>query len=247
MGEGIGFVLIPGGGMSDWLWARLLPRLSTPSISIGRRLRENTRESRLGASFDDCLDYAAEETRSSPFSSYVLVAHSGSGILAGALAMRLAPQVAHLVFIAANIPPSGMKALDSLPPELRERNARALRAQAARDSIPMREMEGIFRSAFCNTCFEEDISFVLEQDFLPEPLCALEARADWLSFPAIGRTYIVLERDRTLSVEAQEGMAANLGIGDIRRIDSGHLAPISHPEELARILEGVAAEAASPR
>jgi hypothetical protein len=35
---GVGFFLIPGGGMSDWLWKKIEGYLDFPFIQINRRL-----------------------------------------------------------------------------------------------------------------------------------------------------------------------------------------------------------------
>ena len=45
-----------------------------------------------------------------------------------------------------------------------------------------------------------------------------------------------LTLDASLSLETQNQMIKNLGDVDVVNLDSGHMAMISHPEELAGIL-----------
>ncbi len=41
-----GFVLIPGAGMSDWLWSKLIPYLDEKAVTIARRLEVNNYDNR---------------------------------------------------------------------------------------------------------------------------------------------------------------------------------------------------------
>ena len=236
----VGFVLIPGGGMSDWLWKKLEGYLNFPFIQIDRRLKNNTHQNRLNASFSDCLDYIGEKIQERNFERIILVGHSGAGVLAAKAAVSFQENVVHVVYVAANIPKTGTTVIDALPESVQEKNIAAIKQQAPLDKIPLKMLEGVFRSAFCNTCSEEDIDYLLQQDFLPEPLCAVTEKMTWDNFPDLSQTYIILTDDHTLPVEKQKEMAANLNINDLRMIDSDHLVMISHPRELAAILNEIA-------
>jgi pimeloyl-ACP methyl ester carboxylesterase len=233
-----GFVLIPGGGMSDWEWKKLIPLLKYDAVTVPRRIDVNNCETRLKAQIPDVLEYANRIIDESGFSNVVLVGHSGGGVFAGMLG-KTNKRVRHVVFIAGNIPADGMSAPDELPEELRLKYIEAVRVQAAYDFIPMRVMEQTIRTIFCNTCADEDIDYVLNQLYQPEPLCVLEAKGDWSGYPDIGKTYIVCTKDGTLPESVQEVMAAHLGIMDIERISSDHMVMISHPAELANVLNSI--------
>jgi pimeloyl-ACP methyl ester carboxylesterase len=234
-----GFVLIPGAGMSDWLWIKLKPLLNYKAVSIPRRIDVNNSENRLNAKFTALLEYANKIIDESGLREIILVGHSGAGLLAGTLA-KTYKKVKHVVFVAANIPKDGTTAIDALPEEIRMKNIEAIIAQAAQDKIPMKALEPMLRSAFCNTCTEDDIAYILEQEFQPEPVCVLKEKMNWTDFPNIGKTYIVCTEDKTLQAKQQEILASNLQITDIRRIASDHMVMISHPGELARELNGIA-------
>lgn len=233
-----GFILLPGAGMSDWLWKKLIPLLNHEAISIPRRLETNSIETRLKASFSDIISYTNQVIESSGLDEVILVGHSGAGLMAGAVG-KMNDKVKHIIFIAANIPMHGTTAIDALPEEIKTKNIEAVKAQAAYDFIPMKGMEQVFRNMFCNTSIEEDIVYVLEQNFQPEPVCILLEKMDWSDYPEKGRTYIICTNDKTLPEKHQELMASNLAIADLRRINSDHMVMISHAEELAKELNEI--------
>ncbi len=233
-----GFVLVPGAGMSDWVWMKMIPLLKYDSVTVSRRLSSNNYENRMKASFDDVIKYASEIIRESGFDEVILVCHSGAGLLGGMLG-KSNSKVKHVVFIAANIPKHMNTAISVFPEEIQKMNIEAVKAQAVNDSIPMKALEIQFRNFFCNTSSEEDIAYIMEQDFLPEPICVINETMDWTDYPKIGLTYVVCTEDKTLSVDNQKILASNLNIQDIRLISSDHMVMISHSTELADVLNSL--------
>lgn len=233
-----GFIFIPGAGMSDWAWSKTTPLLILESVSIPRRIKNNTYHNRLNSSFSDILEYANNIINRSGFNEVILVAHSGAGLIAGSLC-KINSKIKHVVFIAANIPKHDTTAIDIFSSEIQEKNIEAIKKQAVNDTIPMKMLQQQFRLFFCNTCNEEDISYILQQDYIPEPICLVTQKMDWSDFPDIRKTYIVCTEDKTLSENQQELLAGNLNIIDIRKIASDHMVMISHPNELAFELNSI--------
>lgn len=236
-----GFILIPGAGMSDWIWTRLLPLLTKKAIPIPKRIEENTHENRLHCDFEEILEYSEKLIRQSGLEEIILVGHSGAGLIAGELAKRN-PKIKHVVFLAANIPGNKETALASFSEEVRQKNIEGVKKQAEANQIPMKLLEETFRSYFCNTTSEEDMEYLLRQEFQPEPVCVLTHRADWTGFSPVGLTYVLCSEDRTLTRAQQEAFAANLAISDIRCLESDHMCMISHAAELACILNEIAGQ-----
>ena len=58
--------------------------------------------------------------------------------------------------------------------------------------------------------------------------------------PSIPRTYIKLLKDNALPPKWQDRAAANIG-AQVVTLDSGHMAPLTHPKELATISNKIAA------
>jgi pimeloyl-ACP methyl ester carboxylesterase len=233
-----GFVLLPGAGMSDWLWSSLMPLLNGPAMVISPRIPDNTKEKRLSISFKEVMDFHIEQIVKSGFEQVIVVGHSGAGLIAGALGKE-EPHVKHVVFIAANIPQNGKTAIDVFPEEIQRKNIEAIKAQAEFDSLSLKNLETMFVSYFCNTCTEKQIQFILNQKFYPEPVCAITAKMNWDNYPKIGKSYVICSKDKTLTLDQQKILAGNLGIQDLTIIDSGHLPMISHKEDLAKVLNAV--------
>jgi len=185
------------------------------------------------------VKYHLELIGAAGFDDVILVGHSGAGLLAGAVA-KVAPKVKHVVFIAANIPKHGTTAIQVFPQETQKKFVETATEQAKFDEIPVKDLESLIVNHFCNTCTKEQMDYVIEQKFYPEPICVLTEKMDWENYPPIGKTYVVCTDDRTLTVKQQEYLASNLGITDLRRINSDHLVMISHAEELATELNEIA-------
>ncbi len=73
---------------------------------------------------------------------------------------------------------------------------------------------------------------------LPDPVAAQVHKVSWSGFRwTCDRTYIVCTRDRLLSPSRQRQMAEKLGPGTgVLELQSGHVAPLEKPRELAELL-----------
>jgi pimeloyl-ACP methyl ester carboxylesterase len=185
-----------------------------------------------------------EKITASGHSSFVIVGHSGAGFLAGMLAARLGDKACHVVYFAANIPLEGTTTLDGLPEPARKANRESVEKMVLANTIPYKLMEPLVRNFLCNDCGEETIKFVLGQNFQPEPLCAVNEKMSWKNYPQVAQSYILTTLDKTLSVEKQLEMAGNIGIKDVIRLEAGHMAMLSRPQESADILNSIAGRCA---
>jgi pimeloyl-ACP methyl ester carboxylesterase len=238
-------VLIPGAGMSSWVWRDVVDRISLPTICIGERLAQNTYVSRKTSSLGDCVDHALSILDASGYDSFIVVGHSGAGPIAAMLAQALGDRAERLVLVAANLPPHGRTMIDSLPWAIKLINVLAIRRMIKKDSTPMARLGKVIREKFCNDSPESVIEYVLSQEMRSEPLCAITERMDWSGYRSLPRTYILLTRDGTLSIPSQRAMAGNLGIEDFVEIESDHMAMLSHPAEFARAINDLAAAPSS--
>jgi pimeloyl-ACP methyl ester carboxylesterase len=232
-------VLIPGGGMSTWVWEKLIPLLQAECLPIATRLPVSNPSIRNKATIEDCVNHILAQMDAAGFDRAVILGHSGAGILAGQLARKAPERAQHLIFLSASIPQEGQNALHGLPVPVYLLNMFAMWTQNRRDSTSLRKLEGILRKTFCNTCTEEVIGFVLEQELLTEPRCVYREKISWAEFPPVSKTYIQLLQDRTHSLENQARMASNLAITDIREIGSDHMVMLSQPDALAKVIHAV--------
>jgi pimeloyl-ACP methyl ester carboxylesterase len=232
-------VLIPGAGMSSWIWRDVKDRFSLPSICIDDRLASNTYAARKSSSLGDCVDHALSILEGKPYDSYVVLGHSGAGPVAAKLAEALGERAAGAIYVAANLPAHGRTMIDSLPWAVKLINVLAIRRMIRADRRPYAPMEKTIRQKFCNDSPTSVIEYVLSQEMRSEPLCAITEKMDWSGYRVGSQAYFALTRDGTLGVERQRAMAGNLGIEAIVEIASDHMVMLSHPEEFVRAVDGV--------
>lgn len=231
-----GIVLLPGAGMSAWLWDKITGSLDIPTVIISPRIENNTAENRLSVTFEALIEYHMRVIESKKWDAIIIVGHSGAGIIAGILGKRL-NNVVEVIFVAANIPDNKTTAIDIFPEETRQKTIKALQQQAEQDEIAIKTMGSFFIATFANNCSESDREFILKQYFLPEPLCVITAKMDWDNYPAIRKTYIVCTKDKTLTEGQQLSMASNLAIENVIKLDTDHLPMLSASDEFVLILK----------
>ncbi|MBN2737986.1 MAG: alpha/beta hydrolase [Spirochaetales bacterium] len=228
-----GLILLPGAGMSDWIWDRCKAQFLVKPIMITDRISNNNYLNRKKSKMLDCVSHIEQIIQEEKYVDYIIIGHSGSGPIAAKLAQSLKDKVKHVIYVAANIPKHGQTMIDSLPFLLRLINIIAIKKMIKKDSIPYKNMEKIIREKFCNTCTEEIIKNILQKEMKSEPLCAISEKMDWSSYAESKQTYFLLTKDNTLSIDRQKQMANNLNIQDFIEIDSDHLVMLSHPNEFA--------------
>jgi pimeloyl-ACP methyl ester carboxylesterase len=200
---------------------------------------------RIGLSeFADAVLAAADAAQ---LERFVLVGHSMGGLTIAEVARRAPERVACLVFVSCIVPPEGGTMLDTLPESVREMTRQSLaRAQGGDFSLGLAMDEALKRHLFCNDMNEAQARFVLERcgHECPTPFSEVVARA---GIPAeLPKTYVRLLRDQALSPADQDAQIASLqaspgGVLDVVELDTGHDVMISAPEQLAALLDRLAA------
>jgi pimeloyl-ACP methyl ester carboxylesterase len=258
-------VLVHGAGHGAWCWEPTLRFLDGPVLTVDLppkplrtgALRPRTQYSgpNRPATRDDfepitvpiLADSIVADVDAAALDRFVLVGHSMAGISVPEVVRRIPERVVHLVFVAASIPPEGGCVLDTLVPELLEVMDDAIARSAASDVGTATLDQAMACYMFCNDMDEVQTRFVTDRlcaestTVLAEPVSRLGVPLD------LPKTYVRLGRDQTLPPETQSLMIANLAAspgGDVTEIelDSGHDVMISHPRELAAVLNHIAAQ-----
>ena len=223
------FALVHGAGMGADCWDRLLPHLAQPAIAVdlpGRGSRADV--SLTSMNLDDCAQAILEDV-ADVSDGMVLVAHSFAGVSVPRVMAELAPRLSHVVFLSAVVPPDGTSVLDQIDPAVRE----SVRASTA-GGIYAQDREGA-RMMLCNDMDAEQTQWTLDRvvddsaALLTEPVDLSGLSAD------VQRTYVRLTNDACYSPGLQERSAALVG-GDVQYLDTGHMAMVTAPEHLAKLL-----------
>jgi pimeloyl-ACP methyl ester carboxylesterase len=242
MGD-MGFVLVHGGGHDSRCWERLTPHLDGPALAIDLPGRGAHPADLATTTLADWVDSAVADLDAfREAERVVLVGHSMAGVTIPTVAARRADRVAHLVFVSCFLPREGGPIMAELPRWIQligKLNARrGSKGAAAQKPLNAR----IAKRMFCNDMDAEQTAFTLSllvpevAGIVAEPV----SRKDLPPADVIPRTYVKLLRDQSLRPKLQDQLIANLGSCQVRTLDSGHDAMISHPVELAAILDEIA-------
>ena len=105
------FVFVHGAFQGGWVWQKVAPLLRacghevhTPTLSgCGYLFPEHRPDNHLGVYVDNIANYLDIEG----LDNIILVGHSFSGLICGALMMRLPQRIQHVIFVDAVIPQAG--------------------------------------------------------------------------------------------------------------------------------------------
>jgi pimeloyl-ACP methyl ester carboxylesterase len=259
-------VLVHGGGHGAWCWEPTVEHLQSDVLAVdlppkhvrgGPRRNEHPPEL-MTLTVSDFAASVLDDVDAAGYDRFVLVGHSMAGLTIPEVARRAPERVAHLVFLSCTVPAEGENSVDVLMAgaadvgEIASANIEAASAnietaQGGGDPGPQLSEQRVIEM-FCNDMDDAQTRFVLD-NFGSEalPIVAERVSRDGLS-PAIPKTWIRLLQDAILTPGIQDVCIANLetspgGTVTVIDLESGHNAMISHPRELAPILDGIAAAA----
>lgn len=233
------FVLVHGGFHDGRCWERLIPLLARPALAVdlpGRGTRPVERMEDV--TLEACVRAVIEDIERAGLRRVVLVGHSMGGGTVPVVAARIPERIAHLVLLSTLVAPEGGSLVDGFLPETREA---AIRRLGTGDDARIELSEAHHRELLCNDMREEDVAWCLAR-VGPDSRRLFTDRATRAGLPdALPRTYVRLARDRSVSW-AQQAHAISLLPGlAVREIDAPHQAMVTHPREVAAILNEIAA------
>jgi len=219
-------LLLHGAGTGAWVWERLAGKLATPAVALNVPGRVE------GATPGGCaIAIVSELERCTTNGEVVAVLHSLAGVLAPGLALCLGPRLKRFVFVSAVIPPSGRAFVDGIG----LMNKLLLRTFFKLKPRGLRHSPSMIRRSMCNDLDPKTADEVISRYAAEMPGLYLTAAGNC---PAgLDSTYVKLLKDQSLPVRQQEAMIARLDSPKVRALEAGHLAMLSDPVGLARILD----------
>jgi pimeloyl-ACP methyl ester carboxylesterase len=235
----VGIVLVAGAGLGSWTWERVLSRLRTPALAVDIPGRAARPADRRTVTLDTIADAVAADIEAARWQRVVLVAHSLAGVMAPAIASRASGRVAEIVFIAAEVPAEGERALDLISAPLRL----LLRVMWTIRPTGIRPPPAAIRRALCNDLDDATTAMVVER-MEPEAPGIYRSRVSWAGVPVVPRVYVKCLQDQSdISADRQDVMAARLATDRVVSLDTGHLPMLARPEEVAAVLDEAATRA----
>jgi pimeloyl-ACP methyl ester carboxylesterase len=211
--------------MGSWIWKDLIAELKEPTLAIDYGDAPRPKKQ---LSFDDYVEHTIQSIEAWDVKSVVLVAHSLSGVIALAVAEKIGAKLAGFVAVSATIPKNGGSFLSCLPFPQR------LVMGVMMHLVGTRPPDAAIRKSLCTDLSDAAAKEVVER-FQPESVGVYATRCN-APAPQCPRLYVTLTNDHNFGLPLQQEMAANLGDAPTAAIDSGHLAMLSKPHELAKIL-----------
>jgi pimeloyl-ACP methyl ester carboxylesterase len=182
----------------------------------------------------DFVDSAVHDIRRAGVSDIVLVGHSMAGLSLPGIVAELPGLVRHVVLVSAVILAPGATLIDLVAEEQRDE---VRRLQPSREGVLLPDEVTIAMQ--CYDMDESQTRFTLDV-VVPEAYWPTREPPDVCEFdPSVERTWIRLTRDQTFTPDVQDVMSARAKCERAVDIDSGHMAMISHPAELARVLNAL--------
>jgi pimeloyl-ACP methyl ester carboxylesterase len=228
------FILIHGASHSSRCWDRIVGLLDAPvlAIDLPGRGRHPGPLDRLHLA--DFIESAVEDIEGSEASDAVLVGHSMAGLSIAGIVDRVHDRLRHIAFLSCMIPSDGESMMSTLSPE---------HAKLAELAVP--DPAGVFPGkkvivqTMCEGMDEEQATFTLDI-CVPEAYWPMRDPVDLSGLRhRVPRTWLKQLRDRNPSPEQAEVFAARAGCTDFVELDTGHLSMITHPHELANLLNEI--------
>ena len=164
----------------------------------------------------------------------VLVGHSMAGLAIAGVIDLVHARLRHVALVSCVVPPHGQSLLDMLPPEIR---AIAEAGEPTPGGVALDEAS--IRAMQCADMSEEQAAFTVSV-VVPEAYWPIREPVDLTGFERlVPLTWIELRDDQTFPPEMQQEMAKRAKSTATIPLASGHVAMISHPEDLAAALNSI--------
>ncbi len=217
------FALIPGAGSDQWYWSRLVPLLTARGHeALTPELPTNDPDAGWNAYADAVAAAIGDRT------GVVVVAQSMGAFTAPLLCSRV--DVARIALLCPMIPSPGDTGNTWWEAAGQDASARAAAERDGRDPNAPFDLE---------TTFLHDVPADVSAELLARPAPAQEDRLfeeQWPldAWPDVPTTVLAGTRDRLFPLDLVERLARErLGLDHIDTVDSGHLAALVRPEEVA--------------
>jgi pimeloyl-ACP methyl ester carboxylesterase len=235
-------LLIHGAWQGGWVWDRLRPKLAaagmqTVAIDLPGNGHDATPLAEVSLARYVAHVGAQIDRLGRPVS---LVAHSGGGVVATAVAEAFAPQVARLAYVAGMMLPSGM-GFAELAGQLREAHPEVAGIGPhllwSDDRRVSRVPPEAAIACFLQDCDPDDAKDAAAR-LTPQAESGRALVAQWTPgrFGRIPRLYVEATQDRSVALVCQRRMQQLVPGAQVVSLDTGHAPQLAAPDRLAAAL-----------
>jgi pimeloyl-ACP methyl ester carboxylesterase len=227
-------VLVHGGGLGKECWDPMLPFLDGDVLAVDLPGRGDRPADLSQIGIAEFVDAVVDEIVSRDLHDVVLVGHSLAGLTIPQVAGRAPDRIRALVFVSCTVPRDGQSTYDTLDPEIQ-----ALSDAAPSEALTTLDPE-IAKAVFYHDVADPDVLEWALSLLVPEAPASVTDPMILRTMPEeIRRVWIRLDDDRIVVPEKQDRFVENLGGCEVLELDAGHMAMISRPRDLARLLSTI--------
>ena len=220
-------IYLSGAGLNPNIWDGVRSKTTLPNEALAYNREKAT-------TLKSAVQEVWAQTQKLNAAQYVIVAHSLGGVVGVELARELGEKIAAFVAVSATIPAPGKSFIDTLPFPQRFIMPTLLKIAGTRPPV------AAIRKGLCNDLTGQQTTEIIGT-FTPEPIDLYTGKTSASALPALKYLYVRTTNDQQVVPSEQARMAKQLPAAHIVDIASGHLAMLSHPGELASIINDFAA------
>ncbi len=235
------YVLVHGSWAGGWIWAPVAERLRaqghrvfTPTqTGLGERKHLLSRDITIETFVQDIVNVLeAEELR-----DVILAGHSSGGFPITGAADRAAERIRHVVYLDAAIAQGGQSYFDAFPPEVAAARRRAAQEHGGGIAVPVPPIEGLASIGVPPGPLAE----WLHRRFTPHPIGTFETPLKLANPVGNGRpcTYAFFTSPPYTAFEGMRRWARGREGWNWVELAASHVAPVTVPDEVARLLAGI--------
>ncbi len=235
-------MLIHGAWQGSWAWSGLIPFLRDAGLAclaIDLPGNGHSREARSEITLQSYLDYIGRLLAELP-GKVSLVAHSGGGIVASAVAEAFRERVSRIAYVAGMMLPSGVS-FASVQRSLADSESVTLGITGELEWSKDRRYSTVPRAAakaiLFSDCLPEQASFAAER-LTPQPEGgrAIVAVTTPERFGTVPRLYVEATKDMSIDIVLQRRMQELVPGAAVVSLPTGHTPQLSAPDLLANSL-----------
>jgi pimeloyl-ACP methyl ester carboxylesterase len=227
-------VLVHGGGLGKECWDRLLPFLDGDVLAVDLPGRGDNPADLAEVGIAEFVDSVVDDIESRDLHDVVLVGHSLAGLTIPGVAGRVPDRIRALVFISCTVPREGQSTYDTLDPEIQ-----AISDENPNDELTTLDPE-IAKAVFYNDVDDPEVLEWGLSILVPEAPASVTDTMVLSTMPRdLRRVWIRLNDDVIVAPVKQDRFVETLGGCEVLELDSGHMAMVSRPRDLAALLNAI--------
>lgn len=227
------FVLVHGSFGGGWVWRKVTPPLrdAGADVRVARLTGVSDRAHLLdcGVDLSTHVTDVVELLRYEDLSDVVLVGHSYAGMVVTGVAATVPERLSRLIYLDAYVPEAGQSEVDLWPAEWRSGDEAAeAEAGAVRQPLPPATL-GVH---------DPELARWMEKRMTPHPLATYTRPVPTGSekSAALPRAFVHCTEGPLVDVFAQFAAKARRRRWDVRELATGHMAMLTDPGRVARLL-----------